>query len=66
MRNRTQLKQQNHMLSTAMGVKSQGSKPQGERLPDDTFDASRGFALGIILGLTTWVGIIALVWYIAK
>jgi hypothetical protein len=54
------------MLSTAVGVKSQRSQPQCELLTDDTLDAWRGFALGIILGLTTWVGIIALVCYIAN
>jgi len=66
MRNLTQLKQQNHMLSTAIRVKSQVRETHGDRLLEDTLDATRGFALGIILGLTTWVGIIALVWRIVK
>ena len=54
------------MLSTAIRMKSQAREAQGDRSLEDTFDASRGFALGIILGLTTWVGIIALVLGIAK
>jgi hypothetical protein len=54
------------MLSTAIRMKSQVRETQGDRSLEDTFDASRGFALGIILGLTTWLGIIALVWRIAK
>jgi len=66
MRNLMQLKQQSYILSAATGVKSQGSKLLGERLLDDTLDASRGFALGMILGLMTWVGIIALVWRISQ
>ena len=66
MRNFTQLKQQNHMLSAATKVKSQVRETQGDRSLEDTLDATRGFALGMILGLTTWLGIIALVWRIAK
>ncbi len=54
------------MLSTAIRVKSQVRETHGDRLLEDTLDATRGFALGIILGLTTWVGIIALVWRIVK
>ena len=61
MQNFSQLKQQNQMLSTAIRVSRRASG-----LADDALDASRGFVLGIVLGLTTWVGIIALVWYIAK
>lgn len=61
MLNLTQLKQQNLTLSTAIRV----SRRAGG-VVDDALDASRGFALGTVLGLTTWVGIIALVWYIAK
>jgi hypothetical protein len=66
MRNLTQLNQQNHMLRRAIRVKSQVRETQGDRSLEDTLDATRGLALGIILGLTTWVGIIALVWHIAK